>query len=786
MCYTYKVMNEFLSKLNSEQIAPATDTEGAVLVFAGAGSGKTRVLTSRIAHLVQDLEVFPSSVLAITFTNKAANEMRERLQAMVGDVQGMWICTIHSMCVRILRRYADRRGYTATFSIYAEQERQSVIRQACAACGETDEKFRKNAAFHIAQARMLGQDPEEYRKNNRALRNIGPITNVYAEYCAVLKRNNALDFDDILNETRDLLAKDGEVLEEFGRKFRYIHVDEFQDTNRVQYEIIRMLASVNGNLFAVGDDDQSIYGWRGAQIQNILDFEKDFPGAKVYKLERNYRSTKRILDLANAAIGNNGTRKPKKLWTEKGDGEMPVFFSAENEQEEALYVAREIRKRMNAGASYSDFAVLMRVNALSRSFEQEFASYDIPFRVFGGFRFYERKEIKDLLAYMRVISNPFDSEAVKRIINVPKRGIGARTVEILEDYAAENGLSFYDALLKADGLPLAPSARTKVNAFAALLKKLVLKGALLGPDELVRDIITDTGIRTMYEEDTDENFNKKANIDEFINSVDDFCAANRGATLPDFLNQVTLSTDLDEGEGASFVSVATIHSVKGLEFGTVFLVGMEETVMPVSRADDDEAELEEERRLLYVAVTRAREMLYVTCSRSRYMYGSRSGRMPSRFLRELKAGMPEGTPERRSVSSGHGRGQEFYGRQSDYGGGSFRRRDGYDLSGGTWGGPVKRVSPSGSETSSPPGWRTISSGSDAGKIARAGRDAPPTGMRDTGQFQPGMRVLHPKFGEGVILSVEGDGSRRNADIRFEGYGVKKLALSIAPLEILRT
>lgn len=776
-------MNEYLSKLNSEQIAPATDTEGAVLVFAGAGSGKTRVLTSRIAHLVQDLHVPPSSVLAITFTNKAANEMRERLETMVGDVQGMWICTIHSMCVRILRKYADRRGFTGTFSIYAEAERQSVIKQACAVCGETDEKFRKNAAYHVARARMLGQDPEEYRKENLALRNIGPLVNVYREYCGILRRNNALDFDDILNETQKLLAEDREVLEEYGGRFRYIHVDEFQDTNRVQYEIIRMLASVNGNLFAVGDDDQSIYGWRGAQIGNILEFEKDFPGAKVYKLERNYRSTKRILDLANAAIANNGTRKPKKLWTERGDGEMPRFFAAADESDEALYVAGEIKKRMDNGASYADFAVLMRVNALSRSFEQEFTKYEIPFRVYGGFRFYERREIKDLLAYMRVIVNPFDSEAVKRIINVPKRGIGARTVGILEEYAEENDLSVYDALLDADELELAPSSRQKITAFASLLKSLVRKGVELGPDELVREIITDTGIRTMYEDDTDENFNKKANIDEFINSVDDFCAANRGATLLDFLNQVTLSTDLDENgpDDAGFVSLATIHSVKGLEFGTVFLVGMEETVMPVSRADDSEEELEEERRLLYVAVTRAKEMLYVTYSRSRYMYGSRSGRMASRFIGELEAGMPGGGRGGRTASSGSGR------RRSEFSGDSFgQRRNGY-RDGGTYGGAVKRTplssGSSGDRTGSVPGWRTISSGTEAGGIARPARSAA-AGMKDTEKFAPGMRVKHPKFGTGTILSVEGSGTHRNADVRFEGYGVKKLALSIAPLEIL--
>ena len=581
-------MDRILEKLNPEQLKPVLDTEGAVLVLAGAGSGKTRVLTSRIAYLVEEKGVYPSSILAITFTNKAADEMRQRLSRMVDGSEKMWICTIHSMCVRILRQYAERIGYNSNFSIYSDTERTNVVKKAFAECGLEDEKLLKNVKFHIGNAKMLGLSPEEYAEKNRDVKNIGEIVRVYAAYQEHLKAYNALDFDDLLTETLRLLERDKDALEYLSGRFRYIHVDEFQDTNRVQYEIVRLLSTVHGNLFCVGDDDQSIYGWRGAKIENILEFEKDFKGAKVYKLEQNYRSTKNILKLANTVIKNNGRRKDKELWTENGEGREGTYFQAETETEEALYVTRTISDLMREGYSFSDFAVLMRINALTRSFEQEFAKYNIPFKVFGGFRFYERREIKDLLAYLRIINNPFDSEAVTRVINVPKRGIGAKTVETLEQYAAGTGLSVYDAVLEADELPLNASSKQKVRAFGQLLKNLVLKGMEMGADELVREVINDSGILSMYADDSDESINKKANIDEFVNSVDEFCKLNKGATLADFLNQVTLSSDTDDMDESEYVTLATIHSVKGLEFKVVFVVGMEENVMPVSRASSDD------------------------------------------------------------------------------------------------------------------------------------------------------------------------------------------------------
>ena len=778
-------MNDLLRKLNEEQIKPVTDTEGAVLVFAGAGSGKTRVLTSRIAYLVEEKGVLPSSILAITFTNKAANEMKERLADMVAGSESMWICTIHSMCVRILRRFAEKRGFTPNFSIYSETERAAVIKKAFAACGFTDEKLLKNVKFHIGNARMLGLSPEEYAEENMSLKGIGEITAVYREYCAFLKRNNALDFDDLLNETRALLEGDREALDYCGGRFRYIHVDEFQDTNRVQYEIIRMLASVHGNLFAVGDDDQSIYGWRGAKIENILNFEKDFPGAKVYKLERNYRSTKSILKLANAVIKNNGNRRSKALWTENAEGDAPQYYQAETEADEALYVARAIASRAGAGESYSDFAVLMRINALTRAYEQEFAKYGIPFRVFGGFRFYERKEVKDLLAYLRIINNPFDSEAVSRVMNVPKRGIGARTVEVLEEYARENDLSVYDAVVDVDELPLNAGSKAKVKGFGALLKSLVIKGTQESADELIRDVINDSGILAMYEDDSDESINKKANIDEFVNSVDEFCRMNKDATLSDFLNQVTLSSDTDDMDESDYVTIATIHSVKGLEFDNVFIVGMEENIMPVSRATYDENDLEEERRLLYVAITRARKNLWLTRSRSRYLYGERSMTLPSRFIGELSKEL--GVEEQSARTQRYGGTYGGYGKS--YGGYGGSRYGGYQKR------PFGRsqASEDGYYSDLPPDDAPSSSSSfgtafSAAAAYRANGAARPAGnaggAKDYSAFRAGVKVRHPKFGEGVVVSTKGEGKSLVANISFPGVGIKALSVQIAPLTIL--
>ncbi len=797
MWYNNSVMvliDELLEELNDEQIKPVLQTEGAVLVLAGAGSGKTRVLTTRIAYLVEELGVPPEAILAITFTNKAANEMKERLGRYV-DVSKSWVCTIHSMCVRIIRMYADEIGIGSNFSIYSETERNNIIKKSFQECDYDDEKLLKSVKYHVGNAKMLGYEPERYAEEFAYERDIDEICKVYTRYQKHLRENNALDFDDLLNETRKLLNRNKEAREYLGGRFRYILVDEFQDTNAVQYEIVSLLASVHGNLFAVGDDDQSIYGWRGAKIENILHFEKDFKGAKVFKLERNYRSTKHILKLANTVIKNNGKRKDKTLWTENEEGANAKVYEAEEESGEARYIAQTMAGLIRQGYSYSDFAVLMRINALSRSFEQEFTGDGIPYKVFGGFKFFERKEIKDLLAYLRLVNNPLDSEAALRIINFPKRGIGAKTVETLQAYAYETEGSVYDALLDLDEISLSASTKEKLVGFRDLVKKWIIDSQDMPVNELVKNIVEDTNMREAYADDSDESINKRANIEEFINAVEEYCRLNPEATLTDYLNQVTLSSDTDDMDESSYVTLATIHSVKGLEFRCVFLCGMEENTMPISRAIDNEDDMEEERRLAYVAITRAKERLYFTRSKSRYLYGKREPTARSRFLKELSSEIELPKEERRSpYGYGDWNDPESYG-NSAYGGGRYASNDDYGgrrtSFGGGYGDDARRDSGitrtvwNGRTNNASYGGRAPvqkSSGFVFGGVGKAVKPAAPT--KDVSGFAVGKKVRHPKFGDGMIVGVRGAGSNMILDIAFEGLGIKQLSASLAPLTIL--
>jgi len=815
--------NEILSKLNEEQIKPVLQTEGPVLVLAGAGSGKTRVLTSRIAYLIEEKGVPASAILAITFTNKAANEMKERLSKIV-DIQNMWVCTIHSMCVRILRMYAGEIGITQNFSIYSETERANVIKKSFQECDFDDEKLLKSVKYHIANAKMLGYAPKRYQEEYAGEPDIEDITKVYKRYQAHLRENNALDFDDLLNETRLLLRNNEEAREYLSGKFRYILVDEFQDTNAVQYEIVKLLSSIYGNLFAVGDDDQSIYGWRGAKIENILHFEKDFKGAHVFKLERNYRSTKNILKLANVIIKHNGKRKEKTLWTENAEGEKAQVFEGEEESGEARYIAHTIAGLMKRGYKFSDFAILMRLNALTRSFEQEFTADGIPFKVFGGFKFFERKEIKDLLAYLRLVNNPFDSEALVRIINFPKRGIGQKTVETLQNYAYETELSVYDALFELDELGFTSGTRQKLESFAGLVKNWILESQETPVNELVKKIVLDTGMREAYADDSDESLNKRANIEEFIQSVDEYCKLNAGATLTDYLNQVTLASDTDDMDDSDYVTLATIHSVKGLEFKCVFVCGMEENILPVSRATTDEGELEEERRLTYVAITRAKERLYLTRSKSRYLYGKREPTARSRFLKELASELDLPREQRRSAF-GYGRegyldeDPESYG-NSAYGGGRYATKGTYGSSygssyggrsygsygssygsderqnsapkrstyggaiyGATFGSQSAQSSYGASYGSSYGAKRATSTG--AGGFSYGGATKiKQGGGKDLSAFKVGVKVSHPKFGQGTIVNMRGAGNNTILDIAFVGLGIKQLSATLAPLTVI--
>ncbi len=780
---------ELLEELNEEQQLPVFDTEGAVLVLAGAGSGKTRVLTARIGYLVTECGVSPENILAITFTNKAAGEMKERLGRAV-DTRRMWVCTIHSMCVKILRMFASRRGLKENFSIYAEQERAAVIKQAYKDCGYADESILKSAKYHISNAKMLGLSPEGYAEEYSYEDNIDASMRIYERYDAHLKANNALDFDDLLTEARALLQQDAEAREYLAGKFRYIHVDEFQDTNAVQFEIIKMLASEHGNLFVVGDDDQSIYGWRGAKIENILNFEKSYPRAKVYKLQRNYRSTGAILALANASIAHNRMRKGKKLWTDAPEGDKPTVYEADEETGEAMYAARIIAALRDGGYSLSDFAVLMRINALTRAYEQEFAKYGIAYKVFGGFKFYERKEIKDILAYLRLVANPFDSEAAIRIINVPRRGIGDKTVQTLYDYAAREDLSVYDAVLDCDLLPLTAGAREKVRAFGAYIKELVVLSQELPINELVARIISGSGMYAQYADNSDDSLTKRANLDEFQNSVDEFVRLNEGATLSDYLQQITLYSDTDEMDEGNYVTIATIHAVKGLEFRCVFLAGLEEDIMPTSRAANDEKALEEERRLMYVAITRAKEKLFLTRSRSRYLYGHRELTARSRFLEELSS---ELSLPARDLRAGFGQYGNGYG---NYGNGGNRYGSGYGHYGNNYGnnygngygnGAVRRVSASESEAYGAFGGGKLPRGNPrpTAGTARFGNAGvtQPAERKDTSRFRIGLKVRHPRFGDGEVVGMRGEGNLIIA-VRFEKAGVKELAAALAPLEIL--
>ena len=801
-----------MEQLNDEQLKPVLTTEGAVLVLAGAGSGKTRVLTSRIAYIVEELGVPAEAVLAITFTNKAANEMKERLGRIV-DVSRSWVCTIHSMCVRILRMFAAEVGIQQNFSIYSETERNNIIKKSFQECDLDDEKLLKSIKYHIANAKMLGFEPERYAEEYAGDRDIDEIVKVYTRYQKHLHENNALDFDDLLNETRNLLKSNKEAREYLGGKFRYILVDEFQDTNAVQYEIISLLASVHGNLFAVGDDDQSIYGWRGAKIENILHFEKDFKDAKVFKLERNYRSTKQILKLANTVIRNNGRRKDKTLWTENDEGEPAKVKETDEESGEARYIAQTIANLLRQGYRYSDFAVLMRLNALTRSFEQEFTGDGIPYKVFGGFKFFERKEIKDLLAYLRLINNPFDSEAATRIINFPKRGIGAKTVEALQNYAFENELSVYDALIDLDEIGFPSGTRQKLVDFRDLIKTWIVDSQDMPVNELVKKIIADTRMREAYADDSDDSINKRANIDEFINSVEEYSRLNPEATLTDYLNQVTLSSDTDEMDDGNYVTLATVHSVKGLEFRCVFICGLEENILPVSRAVENDDDMEEERRLMYVAITRAKERLYLTRSKSRYLYGRREFTARSRFLKELASEI-ELPKEVQRPKFGYDSWDdpESYG-NSAYGGGRYAsnddygKRNSYGTSYGGYGGygessrkdsGITRTAWSGSSYGSTYGSSTTyggsahtvkpqtkSSGFVYGGVGRAVKPTAGAGGKDLSVFRTGVKVRHPKFGEGMIVNVRGMGSNMIVDIAFEGgYGIKQLSASLAPLTVL--
>ncbi len=637
--------------LNDRQKEAVLHTEGPLLVLAGAGSGKTRVLTHRIAYLIEEKGVNPWHILAITFTNKAAGEMRERVERMLeAGSDGVWVSTFHSMCVRILRRWADRIGYGTNFTIYDADDQKSLIKDICKQLQIDTKTLREKAILDaISSAKDELVSPEEYEKLTFPDYRGRKIAAAYKEYQAQLLKNNAMDFDDLINKTVELLADCPEALDHYQNRFRYIMVDEYQDTNTAQFRLVGLLAKKNRNLCVVGDDDQSIYKFRGANIHNILDFEKTFPDAAVIRLEQNYRSTKNILDAANSVIRNNVGRKKKTLWTDQEPGEPIAVRQFMSAHDEAEYVAMDIQRCMGeSGIGYGDTAVLYRTNAQSRLFEEQFLHRNIPYRIVGGVNFYARKEIKDLLAYLKTIDNAKDDLAVRRILNVPRRGIGTATVAKVQTYAMERGIGFYQALECANDIPGIGKAAKKLGEFVTFIRTLRAQAEFVGVRELLETVIESTGyVRDLQLEGTDEAESRIENVDELISKAASYEETTKEPSLSEFLEEVALVADIDSvGESESCVLLMTLHSAKGLEFPNVYLTGMEEGVFPSHVGyDEDPDAIEEERRLCYVGITRAMRRLTLSWARSRMIRGETRNNRMSRFLREVP---------QRLISSGGG------------------------------------------------------------------------------------------------------------------------------------
>ena len=649
-------MNKYdINSLNDEQKKALYETDGVVLVTAGAGSGKTRLLTHRICYLLTEKHISPYNILAITFTNKATNEMKERVREMCDH--NVWISTFHSMCVRILRQEIDfLDGYDKNFTIIAENDRDKIIKEIVKELELGDDDVSK-IEHHINNIKNKGLDIEEYflplmrYGNERALKEYMRAVFMYEER---LKKNNSLDFDDLLNKTLFLFQNYGEVLSRYANRFQYVLVDEFQDTNLVQYKLVKLLVSVHKNLFVVGDEDQCIYSWRGANFHNIFNLKNDFDNVKVFKLEQNYRSSKNILSLANNVISNNKERLEKRLWTEKDDGLPPVVYSAFDERDEALFVATEIEKLREEGYKLSDFAVLMRINALSRPIEEGLLAYNIPYKVYGGLKFFERAEIKILLAYLSIFVNKKDEISLLKVINFPRRGVGDVAINTLK-LEAEDGILNYILSEKFKCHKL----YKKLENFVENYRKLGKERESLSLYDFAKRVIKDFKIDLEYAGKDEENINKSRNIDSFLASIKEFEAENEGATLADYLSGVMLKSDQDDMEGDGYVSLSTVHAVKGLEFRVVFVVGLEEGIFPLSRATNLPSEMEEERRLMYVAITRAEEKIYLIHATKRFMYGKPNYETESRFLKELNI-VEKNLPKPKEKKKKEDKAQEFF------------------------------------------------------------------------------------------------------------------------------
>ena len=755
-----------LNDLNNEQKLALQDTEGPILVTAGAGSGKTRLLTYRIAHLIRDKYVSPYNILAITFTNKATKEMQARLETMVEDADKIWVSTFHALCCKILRRNIVafqnkvnlkreteyRKGFDSNFSIYSDTDKDKILKDVFAKNNVTDEQIMKNAVWHISNAKNKNLTPFEYQKEYMETEDIDTYAKVYNSYQIELENNNALDFDDLLTKTYELFKMCPEVLSYYQNKFQYIHIDEFQDTNTVQYQIVSLLAQKHKNIFAVGDEDQCIYGWRGANISNILDFKKDFPDCKTFKLEQNYRSTKNILNTANTLIKHNSIRNPKSLWTENIDGVRVEYSSLGTEGDEADFVTTTIYNLVReSGYKYGDIAVLMRLNALTRSFEEKFLNYNIPHRIFGGFKFFERQEIKAILAYLRLLVNPQDSAALLRIVNFPKRGIGDASLEELNKQAKYYSVGLMTLILnEEDEFFLADNVANKFDVFKSLYLDLKENMNKLPPTDFIRYMLSKVDFKKAYGSGSEEDLSKLMNIDSFVSSVDEYFEQNPGSTLEEYLQSVTLASDIDSyDEANNAVTLATVHSVKGLEFKVVFVVGLEEKIFPLIRyGSSTQKDMEEERRLMYVAITRAEQRLYLTNAKSRFMYGRRDYMMPSKFLTEAEITT--------RTQSNYNFGSATYDSSNNAYTKNTYNFAGYESSKVSFSMPTSN----------------FSSGSSATQKSSS-----------LSQFKVGVQVLHTKFGIGNIKSI--DDASKLATVEFKDFGTKTLSLEFAPLKVIK-
>ncbi|WP_234414243.1 DNA helicase PcrA [Paenibacillus sp. CAA11] len=754
-----------INKLNPQQKEAALTTEGPLLIMAGAGSGKTRVLTHRIAYIIASRKAPPWSILAITFTNKAAREMQERVSSLVGpEGRDIWVSTFHSMCVRILRKDIERIGFTSNFSILDSTDQLSVVRNCMKDLNIDTKKFEpkavqaiiSNAKNELITPQQLEQKAADYFE--------GIAAKVYTMYQKRLRNNNSLDFDDLIMKTIELFKTVPEVLDFYQKKFKYIHVDEYQDTNRAQYMLCQMLADSHRRLCVVGDSDQSIYRWRGADISNILNFEEDYPEAKTILLEQNYRSTSTILNAANEVIGQNTGRKAKKLWTDKGEGNKIKVYRGDSEHDEGYFVTSEIHKNIKEGKSYRDHAILYRTNAQSRVIEEILIKSDIPYQIVGGIKFYDRKEIKDLLAYLRLLSNPDDDISLTRIINVPKRGLGDTTVAKLAAAAAERGTSIFRVLEVVDDLGFNTRTRNGLVEFYDMIAGLHRMVEFLSVTELTEKMLEVTHYRLELErENTIESKARVENIDEFLSVTMEFEKNNEDKSLVSFLTDLALIADIDsmndeeDEDPSDAVILMTMHSAKGLEFPVVFIIGMEEGVFPHSRAFLDNEELEEERRLAYVGITRAEEQLFLTCAQMRTLFGRTTANPPSRFLSEIPDELKEDTDIARDrYRRGSGHGGAYGGRGFGGGGSNF--------------GGARR------EPSAPSAGRvTVTAGAPKTAAATAPISSP-------GELKAGDKVSHGKWGIGTIVSIKGSGNDTELQIAFPApVGVKRLLAGFAPI-----